>query len=428
MSEQYYVWVLSSGGTPLEGEGPLGPYSLQSAKTFARIGATEGAHDRAVSRGVDPAASSFEIIRVYDAGTGEHSVKDARYSDNGGGRVGVPYYLSWADTYTGGQRDVKPGRGEAGHTVAYFDSEDEAREFLQELPEMSWMPGTRRLAEKWGVKPQYYDNARRGRARGPSLPESIELSSHDEAELRKAANTKTRPKTSLYGPGETVNEVNKLLLSDQYGPSFAHESSVRRFHARVAPETQPGLYEAMRAVAGEVALPFVADVRVESFKTVPVPIEGLKLWLKWRGARAHGTSKGYLIVGEASRERPDLDGMMTQLENWYRSSYGMEPNEGEEYDDNPDSPIPALRNWRKGEHKIVDYRGQNPRYSYVLELSDFAYIVAPYRKGYSLMVTRQGENKYMHVQPSGDERQTAFVYVYPTQAVSAARKHHERYE
>ena len=68
----YYVWVLARGSNAPLAEGPWGPYdSLESAKTFARIGATEGAHDRAVSTGLDPKAPSFQIVRRYESGTGE---------------------------------------------------------------------------------------------------------------------------------------------------------------------------------------------------------------------------------------------------------------------------------------------------------------------------------------------------------------------
>ncbi len=66
----YYVWVLNTDGTPKD-EGPYGPKDLDSAKTYARIAATKGAHDRAVSRGLDPESSSFEIVRRYRRGTGE---------------------------------------------------------------------------------------------------------------------------------------------------------------------------------------------------------------------------------------------------------------------------------------------------------------------------------------------------------------------
>jgi hypothetical protein len=70
----YYVWVLGADGYPLQTEGPHGPHDLQGAKTYARIAATEGRHDRAVSRGRDPETSSFEVVRVYRAGTGERAV------------------------------------------------------------------------------------------------------------------------------------------------------------------------------------------------------------------------------------------------------------------------------------------------------------------------------------------------------------------
>jgi len=69
---RYYVWAVDEGG-PVEG--PWGPYeTLESAKTFARIGATEGRHDRMVSIGSDPLAASFEIVRWYVAGSGERRV------------------------------------------------------------------------------------------------------------------------------------------------------------------------------------------------------------------------------------------------------------------------------------------------------------------------------------------------------------------
>lgn len=72
----YYVWVLARGSsTPLSGEGPWGPYdTLESAKTYARIGATEGSHDRAVSVGGTPTSDSFSIVRTYQAGTGKRLI------------------------------------------------------------------------------------------------------------------------------------------------------------------------------------------------------------------------------------------------------------------------------------------------------------------------------------------------------------------
>lgn len=68
----YYVWALARGSNEPLAEGPWGPYeTLESAKTFARIGATEGAHDRAVSLGFDPESTAFRIVRRYEARTGE---------------------------------------------------------------------------------------------------------------------------------------------------------------------------------------------------------------------------------------------------------------------------------------------------------------------------------------------------------------------
>lgn len=68
----YYVWALARGSDKPLAEGPWGPYdTLESAKTFARIGATEGAHDRAVSLGFDPESAGFRILRRYQAGSGE---------------------------------------------------------------------------------------------------------------------------------------------------------------------------------------------------------------------------------------------------------------------------------------------------------------------------------------------------------------------
>ena len=69
----YYVWVLGADGQPLL-ERPYGPHDLDKAKQLARIGATEGEHNRAVSRGVHPTEPSFAIVREYEAGSGERVV------------------------------------------------------------------------------------------------------------------------------------------------------------------------------------------------------------------------------------------------------------------------------------------------------------------------------------------------------------------
>jgi len=71
----YWVWLVQPGtNQPMTSEGPHGPHDLRGAKTFARIGATKGSHDRAVSKGRDPRAPGFEIVRVYRAGSGNRAV------------------------------------------------------------------------------------------------------------------------------------------------------------------------------------------------------------------------------------------------------------------------------------------------------------------------------------------------------------------
>lgn len=64
----FFVWVVNEDDTPLEGEGPYGPYGWRQAKDFARIGAKEGEHDRIVTEGKDP--ERFKLRRRYQAGTG----------------------------------------------------------------------------------------------------------------------------------------------------------------------------------------------------------------------------------------------------------------------------------------------------------------------------------------------------------------------
>lgn len=90
MAEQYWVWALGRDNEPLTTEGPWGPYDAQTARTYGRISATEGTHDRAVSHGKDPQASSFEIVRIYRAGSGEHVYA-------GGGVVANPGGLEYYD-------------------------------------------------------------------------------------------------------------------------------------------------------------------------------------------------------------------------------------------------------------------------------------------------------------------------------------------
>lgn len=82
-AEQYWVWALGRDKKPLTSEGPWGPYDYQGARSYARISATNGTHDRAVSHGKDPASASFEVMRVYAAGSGEHKYGVAQ-------RIGAP--------------------------------------------------------------------------------------------------------------------------------------------------------------------------------------------------------------------------------------------------------------------------------------------------------------------------------------------------
>lgn len=75
----YYVWLLKKGSTePMVDEGPYGPFELKAAKTYARISATEGVHDRVVTRGRDPQSSSFEVVRRYKAGSGARMTANAK--------------------------------------------------------------------------------------------------------------------------------------------------------------------------------------------------------------------------------------------------------------------------------------------------------------------------------------------------------------
>lgn len=68
---KYFVWVVNRRGEPLD-EGPYGPHLLDAAKTHARISATNGEHDRVVTRGANP--DTLEVVRHYRAQTGERVV------------------------------------------------------------------------------------------------------------------------------------------------------------------------------------------------------------------------------------------------------------------------------------------------------------------------------------------------------------------
>ncbi len=79
----YWVWAVGRNNEPLTSEGPWGPYDYTAARQYARISASKGSHDRAVSVGKDPSAESFEIVRTYAKGTGEHKYGMAQ-------RLGAP--------------------------------------------------------------------------------------------------------------------------------------------------------------------------------------------------------------------------------------------------------------------------------------------------------------------------------------------------
>jgi len=72
----YFVWTVGYNKRtkvvrPLPKEpGPFGPHCFWNAKTFARIAATKGKHDRAVTLGWDITDPSFKIVRVYEGRTG----------------------------------------------------------------------------------------------------------------------------------------------------------------------------------------------------------------------------------------------------------------------------------------------------------------------------------------------------------------------
>jgi hypothetical protein len=63
---RYFVYALGKRNQILQSEGPWGPYELPSAKSYARISATQGSHDRIVTEG-----RKGRMVRRYAAGTGE---------------------------------------------------------------------------------------------------------------------------------------------------------------------------------------------------------------------------------------------------------------------------------------------------------------------------------------------------------------------
>lgn len=63
---EYFVWRIEKPQRE-----PQGPLDRRGAINDARIAAMGGRHDTAVSIGSDPSAPSFEVIRHFEARTGE---------------------------------------------------------------------------------------------------------------------------------------------------------------------------------------------------------------------------------------------------------------------------------------------------------------------------------------------------------------------
>lgn len=85
-SEKYYVFEMSARDRkqPLR-QVNKSPLALDKAKQLARIGATKGKHDRAVTN--SPKSTKFRIIAQYSAGTGKDvAIMYRRGSGGGGGR------------------------------------------------------------------------------------------------------------------------------------------------------------------------------------------------------------------------------------------------------------------------------------------------------------------------------------------------------
>lgn len=69
-TSRHHVW-LAQGNEALTTEGPWGPFSLGQAKAFARVGATEGKHDRIVTAGAGRTPRAQRLVFRYEAGTGK---------------------------------------------------------------------------------------------------------------------------------------------------------------------------------------------------------------------------------------------------------------------------------------------------------------------------------------------------------------------
>ena len=66
MAGRYYVFE-TERGRPVR-QANVKPLTLDKAKTFARIGAARGKHDRVVT--TNPKLTSFKVVARYKKGTG----------------------------------------------------------------------------------------------------------------------------------------------------------------------------------------------------------------------------------------------------------------------------------------------------------------------------------------------------------------------
>ena len=82
----YYVFEMSMRNRrePLRQVNKAGPLTLEKAKQLARIGATKGKHDRAVT--TSPTSTKFRIVAQYAAGTGKDVAIMYRRGSGGGGK------------------------------------------------------------------------------------------------------------------------------------------------------------------------------------------------------------------------------------------------------------------------------------------------------------------------------------------------------
>ncbi len=64
--------------------------------------------------------------------------------------VSIPYLLTFGQSDAQGRATLIPGRGEAGWTVALVKAENVVT-FLKSLPACAYMPGTSRIAERFGL-------------------------------------------------------------------------------------------------------------------------------------------------------------------------------------------------------------------------------------------------------------------------------------